>query len=298
MKVFMNNVGQVYMGMMPNSDFYYYMLKKREEAKESEFYLESKKYFEDIFDKYEWSNYPEIDHESRENDYGELSTSLGIEQPQMKAIERHYRVSRNEFFIAIATLAISLYNDKKDVKISWIYNGRTDVEMMSTVGLLFRDLPIGIHFSDDLTVRDIFKEVHDQVQGGIEHSCYPYVDLHNYAGGGESAYLLYQQDIRDMDGGGMNIEAVSIRQNQAASQTILDMQILDGKSGLGLTVDYAASRYEQESIDKYSKLFVMIAQTIATHISQTDLTVSDIKERVQDKKSFFEKIFSIFKKKK
>ena len=297
MKVFMNNVGQVYMGMMPENDFYYYMLQKREEAKSSSFYTESKEYFEKIFDNYEWNNYPLIDHESRENDYGEISSSLGIEQPQMKAVERYYRISRNEFFISVATLAIAIYNNKNDVKISWIYNGRMDVEMMSTVGLLFRDLPIGIHFNDKMTIRDIYNEVHNQVQGGIEHSCYPYVDLHNYAGGGESAYLLYQQDIRDMGSDGMSVETVDIRQNQAASQTILDMQILDGRSGLGLTVDYAASRYEQESMNKFSNLFIMIAQTLATHISQQDLTFADIKEKVGDKKNFFEKIFSIFKKK-
>ena len=34
--------------------------------------------------------------------------------------------------------------------------------------------------------------LYDQVQKGIEHSCYPYVDVHNQAGGGEAAYLLYQ----------------------------------------------------------------------------------------------------------
>ena len=298
MKVFMNNISQVYMGMMPENDYYYYMLQKREEVKTTDFYLESKKYFEDIFDNYDWANYPTIDHESRENEYGEVTTPLGIEQPQMKAVERYYRISRNEFFIAVATLAIAIYNNKNDVKISWIYNGRTDVELMSTVGLLFRDLPIGMHFNDDMTLRDIYKEVHNQVQGGIEHSCYPYVDLHNYAGGGESAYLLYQQDIRDMGADGMNIQTVGLRQNQAASQTILDMQVLDGKSGLAITVDYAASRYEEESISKYSNLFIMIAQTLATHISQTDLTFKDIKEKVTDKKTFFEKIFSIFKKKK
>lgn len=214
------------------------ILQNREEEANTEFYEESKRYFEERFENVEWSSYPVTDHESRENEMGELFAPIGIEQPQMKAVERHYRISRNEFFIAVAALSISIYNEKNDIKLSWIYNGRENMLAMHSVGLLFRDLPVGVRFRDDMTLRDLFADIHDQVQKGIEHSCYPYVDIHNQAGGKEAAYLLYQQDIRDMGGlEGMNIETIDIRQNQAASQTMLDMEILDGADGLKLMID-------------------------------------------------------------
>ena len=299
LKVFMANIGKTYMGMMPDPDYYYLMLDQREKAVGTKFYEESKKYFEDLYSNVDWSSYPEISHQSRENELGELFVPLGIEQAQMSAMERQYRISRNEFFIAVAVLAIAIYNKKKDIKISWIYNGREDVQMMTTVGLLFRDLPIGIHLKDEDTLRDLLAEIHNQVQGGIEHSCYPYVDKHNQVGGNESAYLLYQQDIRDMDGGaGMNIETIDIRQNQAASQTILDMEILDGKEGLVLMIDYAASRYNQESMEKYRDLFVMTAQALVTHNSQKDVTVRELRNKLTDKSNFFAKIIGIFRRKK
>ena len=298
LKVFMANIGKAYMGMMPDPDYYYLMLAQREEAIKTDFYEESKKYFEDLYDGVEWSSYPAINHQSRENELGELFVPLGIEQAQMMAMERQYRISRNEFFIAVAILAISIYNKKNDIKISWIYNGREDMQMMSTVGLLFRDLPVGVRLHDKDTIRDIFADIHNQVQGGIEHSCYAYVDKNNHVGL-ESAYLLYQQDIRDMDGGaGMNIETVDIRQNQAASQTILDMEILDGKEGLVLMIDYAASRYNQESMEKFRDLFVMIAQSLVTHNSQKDVTVQELRNKLSDKTNFFAKIIGIFKRKK
>ena len=300
LKVFMGNIAKAYVGMMPDPDYYYLMLQKREDAVNTEFYEESKQYFEKLYEGVEWSSFPEIDHTSRENELGEIFTPLGIEQPQMAAMERHYHISRNEFFIAVALLSICLYNKKNDIMISWIYNGREDLEMMSTVGLLFRDLPLAVRFNDKMTINDLFQDVHEQVKGGIEHSCYSYVDTHNQVGSEEAAYLLYQQDIRDMSGagGGMNIETISIRQNQAASQTILDMEILDGSDGLVLMIDYAASRYKQESMEKYRDIFVKVAQTLVTHNSQKDITVGEIKKKLADKQNFFEKIFSIFKKKK
>ena len=299
LKVFMSNVGKAYLGMQPDPDYYYLMLEKREKMLGTPFYEESRKYFENLFDGIEWSSYPEIDHESRENEIGELFADLGIEQAQMNAMERSYRISRNEFFITAAALAIAIYNDRQDIKLSWIYNGREDMELMTSIGLLFRDLPVGLRLNDGCTLRDVFSEVHRQVQKGIEHSCYPYVDLHNQVANGESAYLLYQQDIRDMGSlDGMNIRTVEIRQNQAASQTILDMEILDGASGLVLMIDYAASRYDDESIERFKDIYVRTAQAMVTHNSQSDVTVGEIRKKIEDKKNFFEKIIGIFRRKK
>jgi hypothetical protein len=236
---------------------------------------------------------------SRGNEMGELFAPLGIEQPQMAAMERAYKISRNEFFITVAALAISIYNNKPDIKLSWIYNGREDLQMMSSVGLLFRDLPVGVRLTDSATLRDLFADVHDQVQKGIEHSCYPYVDLHNQVAQDESAYLFYQQDIRDMGGlEGFDIQNIDVRQNQAASQTILDMEILDGADGLQLMIDFAASRYEEASIEKFKDIYVKLAQALVTHNSQKDVTIGELKDKIRDRRSFFSVVACIFSRKK
>ena len=280
-------------------DYYYTMLQRREEDENTAFYEESRRYFESRYDDIAWTCYPKIDHDSRENEMGEIIMPLGILQPQMNAMEKAYRISRNEFFITVAALAISIYDRAPDVKISWIYNGREDLKNMTTVGLLFRDLPVGIRFRDSDTLRDVFADVHDQVRQGIEHSCYPYVDSRNQVRDGECAYLLYQRDIRDMDGmEGFDVEMVDIRQNQAASQTVLDMEILDGADGLKLMIDFAASRYTLESMERFRDIFVRLAQALVTHNSQTDVTVGEIRRKLEDHGTFFRAIKSIFSRKK
>ena len=127
----------------------------------------------------------------------------------------------------------------------------------ASVGLLFRDLPVGIRFNKEMTLRELFADVHNQIQKGIEHCCYPYVEKDRQVVNDDTAYLLYQQDMRDMGGlEELNVESIEIRQNQAASQTIIDMEILDGEDGLVLMIDYAASLYKDESMDKFRDLFV------------------------------------------
>jgi len=299
LKVFMSDIGKTYMGLDADPDFYYLMLRRREEAENTAFYEESRRYFENRYDRIDWSCYPKIDHESRDNEMGELFAPLGILQPQMNAMEKAYKISRNEFFITVAALAISIYNNVPDVKISWIYNGREDMQNMTTVGLLFRDLPVGLRFKDSDTLRNVFADVHEQVQKGIEHSCYPYVDSRNAVSEGECAYLLYQQDIRDMGGmDGFDIEMVDIRQNQAASQTILDMEILDGAEGLTLMIDFAASRYKEESMERFKDIYVKLAQALVTHNSQADVTIGEIRNKLDDHRNFFKTIAGIFSRKK
>lgn len=299
LKVFMQNVGKAYMGIQPDPDLYYLILQNREDEKNTAFYEESKAYFEENFEGIDWSSYPKTDHESRENEMGELFAPIGIEQSQMKSMERQYRISRNEFFITVAALAISIYNKQNDIKLCWIYNGREDMTAMNSVGLLFRELPVGVRLRDDMTLRDLFSDVQKQVQKGIEHCCYPYVDIHNQAGSNEAAYLLYQQDIRDMSGfDGMDIETIDIRQNQAASQTILDMEILDGADGLVLMIDYTASLYDDKSMDKFKDLFIGVAHEMVANNSQSDITVGELRKKFSNLKNFLETVKGVFRRKK
>ena len=299
LKVFLNSIGKAYMDMPLDRDYYYLMLRQREAEAHTDFYEESRRYFEERYDNIEWSSYPKTDFTSRENEMGELITSLGIDQARLSETENSFRISRNEFFITVAAVAIALYNNVSDVKLSWIYNGREDLQMMTTVGLLFRDLPVGVRLREEMTLRDLFADVHDQVQKGIEHSCYPYVDLHNQVAKGESAYLLYQQDIRDMGGlEGFDVETVDIRQNQAASQTILDMEILDGSEGLQLMIDYAASRYRDSSIEAFRDIYIRVAHLLAEQQGQEDMTIKALKKQLKEKKHLLKIVAGVFRRKK
>lgn len=137
-KVLMNGIAQSYMGMPIPNDYYYLTLKKREDTALTAFYEESRKYFEERYDGDDWVSYPPIDHKTRENDFGHIECEMGITSAELGVIEKRFKVSRNEFFITVAALAVSLYADKPNVKLSWIYNGREDVKMMNTVGLLYK----------------------------------------------------------------------------------------------------------------------------------------------------------------
>ena len=62
---------------------------------------------------------------------------------------------------------------------------------------------------------------------------------------------------------------------------MLDMEILDGADGLTLMIDFAASLYAEESMERFKDIYVKLAQALVTHNSQADVTIGEIKEKLR-----------------
>ena len=298
-KLFVNSVMNAYMGAPLEKDYYYLVLQKREQIKMTDFYNESHRYFEEKYGNVNWTVRPRIDAVSRENEMGMLSCEADVLSSQLAWAEKKYMVSRNELYIAATLLAIAVSTNENDVQVSWIYNGRDDLATASSVGLLFRDLPVALRLHDEMNLTDILSEVHVQIRDGIKYNCYPYIETDPQVVDGDITGVLYQRDLRDVaDFGGMSAEPVEIRQNKAASQTVLDIQILDGEEGLQYVFDYAASRYKQESMTAFQSLFKRVVAAMVSHTNTDAYTFQKLKRDVREKKSVMQKLKTVFSKKK
>ena len=297
-KVFTNSVINAYMGNPLENDYYYLALQRREQMQLTDFYNESCKYFEDKYENVKWTVCPKIDAVSRENDLGQISCEAEVLPSQLSLLEKKYMVTRNEFYVAATLLAIAISTNAHDVRVSWIYNGRDDLIASSSVGLFFRDLPVALRLNDEMTLRDIFAEVQEQVKNGIKYNCYSYNEIKAPVVDGDVTCVLYQRDLRDVgDFGGLTVEEIEIQQNKAASQAVLDIQILDGEAGLQYVVDYAASRYEKEIMSEFQNLFKRVIATIVN--AYTDgYTFTQLKKDVLGQKGLMQKIKDIFSEKK
>lgn len=281
-KVLMNDITRAYLGEQLLTDYYYLALKKREEAVLTPFYEESRKYFEKRYNGDDWVTSPPADYVTRENNSDHLKCESGIDTSELSALEKKCKISRNEFFITVSALAVSMYANNPNVKLSWIYNGRESAQIMNTAGLLFRDLPVAFRFDKNQKIGDILADTHEQVQKAIEYSCYPYVENNMPVAEKDFASVLYQRDIRDAGKiGGERIETVDIKQNRAASQNILDIEILDDENGLQLLFEYTSSRYKRSSMERFKDLFIKITAALVHGISVNDITVGELENEIR-----------------
>jgi hypothetical protein len=145
-----------------------------------------------------------------------------------------------------------------------------------------------------MTLRDIFGEVQEQVKNGIKYSCYPYNEIDAPPVDDDDTCILYQRDLRDVgDFCGLTVEEIEIRQNKAASQAVMDIQILDGEDGLQYVFDYAASRYKKETVSEFRNLFNHVINAIV-HADTDVYTFEQLKRDVRGKKGLLQRIKNIF----
>lgn len=272
-KVFFANVLRAYAGQDLEPDYYYYILSAREQLAASDFYLESKKYFEEKYDGKDWCKHPSTDRKTRENKDDELYVMLPITMEQLDRIEEKYRVSYNAFFVTAALLTTAIYEKKPDILISWIYNGRNNVEEMSSVGLLFRDLPVGISFRKDMNLKELYTQVTDQTTEGIAHSCYSYIEGNSNVVEDDTLCVLYQDKLRSVEDIPGLLEEMELKNPYAASQNIMDMQILNQEEGLMLVLDYTGSLFKTESIEKFRKIYCATIEALCAHIEDDTITM-------------------------
>ena len=282
-RVLLEDIARVYRGGAAGPDRYYLMLARRERERRSDFYQESRRYFKETYDGDDWEIYPKLDHLQRDNRLGEAHFPLTLTADRLQAAEAALGVGRNELMIGAALAAVAAYNGSDHIKLSWIYSGRDEKEMLSTVGLLFRELPVALRFEGCAALSDLYDQVRRQVRAAIEHSCYPYVNEALSATVGSSACVLYQNFLtQPIAIGDVQMVPVDVRQNRDASQAMLDIKLLERREGLELGLDYIATLYEAESMERFGGMLMRILYAIVRAAEAgEDLPIAELMERAR-----------------
>ena len=297
--ILISNIINAYIGARLETDYYYLVLTRRKQVEFTDFYRESYQYHEKTYGNIKWTTCPKFDRKTQENELDCLFCNETISPVHISSVEKKFMVSRNEFYIAVALLAIAINTNKNDVHVSWIYNGRDDMASISSVGLLCRELSVALRLNNKSNLRDIFTEIHEQVRNGIKYSCYPYMANVSQDEDGDIACVLYQRDIREADDfDGMTVNKVAVAHNNAAAQSVLDIKILDNEDGLQYAFDYESSRYEKETMNEFLNLFKRVVAAIVTNANTDGYDFEHLKKDVLRKKGLTQKIKDIFAKKK
>lgn len=276
-KVFFGDILAAYAGQDLEPDYYYAIIAKREELLNDIYYYESKGYFEGRYSGKNWSYHPDTDHETRENEDEETFQLIPASNDELTVLDAKYKVSPNAFFITTSLLATAMYNKKKDIMLSWIYNGRSDISELSSVGLLFRDLPVAQSFDPNMKLVDLYADINAQINGAIEHSIYPYIELDANCVSDDHECVLYQDNLREMDEVPGLLGTEDIPHNGLASQNVLDLEILNTEEGMQLMLDYASSRYDASSIESFGKLFNSVVRALLVNTEKaSEVTIAEI----------------------
>lgn len=281
--ILVEDICKAYEGTLPSTDYYYLNLEERREDYTSPLYEKGRIYYSETLDKYEWSTVLDDVVDTTENAYGNISSMLPIEQREYEDIQRVFGCGKNAFFIAAAVLALYIYNNKKDILVSWLYNGRQKSIEQHTIGTLIQTFFVGEHFNNEMKLVDFFKDVLNQINDGIYYSCYPIVELNKVCKEGRVISVIYQADIRTIKSANeMKFTLADLPYKPDAADNYLDIEIHDTDDGCKLYLDYNAAVYKNESIRKFSKLYTNVASCLVEHINEPDILISEIVKKIKN----------------
>jgi len=259
-------------------DGYYLMLQERQKIKKGASYAKSREYFEKKYGVKKWSTRLECERDTRKNAYAEMTDTIDVKKDELRELCSKAELGNNGIFMLAEMFAMAALNNIRDVLIVWVYKGRDSKTLQSTVGLLFKELPVALSLSEETSLRDVYADLKKQISLGITHSDYPYIDKNAIVKTNDHFVFIYQQDNYDpTESMPIAMEEIDIAFPLLASETAMNVEVLDGENGvLYLFLEYSSDRYQKKDVLKFKKAIMSFAYAMVKLRNKVDATTLDI----------------------
>jgi non-ribosomal peptide synthetase component F len=221
----------------------------------------------------QWSTRLSCEQDTRDNRYGEFEMPLDISSAALEELEEQTGLEKNGIFMTIELLAMAALNGKRDVMVAWVYNGRDSKSKENIVGLLLRELPAALSVAPQTSLKATFADIKEQLQSGISHSDYPYIDKNAIVKTNDFFYFIYQEDIyTTLEHSPFAMERVDIDFPDLASESALSVEILDEDGGLVLYLEYSRDRYLEADVQRFVDTMLRLICGILAFRDRLDTT--------------------------
>lgn len=181
----------------------------------------------------------------------------------IKNIDRKYfkgaGITETNFFLAAAMLALAKSIGVRDSILSWIHNGRTNMQERRLMGIMIEEFPISWNFEADITVGDFLSGLEEKVNTSIR---YRRSIGTVYEEGLEDATVtfVFQKGTSAIEGiafAGTTAEVIDLPPDDvSAAENSLDIMVnLMPEGNYLLFLDYDASRYSEAAIERFAATF-------------------------------------------
>ena len=267
--IFLTEIEKAYEGKSLEDDGYYRYVKRELAYEKSPDFKKNMALFYSLFDGASFSYFPKIDFDMPNVDAKVEREILCKDEITCFCNKKHF--SKNEFFICATVLAMYMYNGSGNVAFTWTWNGRNDLDVMRTIGLLIREFPIAIRLTPQMKVVDVLNECRRQIILAISHEKCQYGmadDLH-----GDELCFLYQGDMYDVDENGLSSSVESLELPSQGANNIFDIEICENTDAASILLDYDGGKYKCESAEKFAQFFIKSCRIILNTDENLELTL-------------------------
>ena len=175
LSIVLSDIVRAYKGEPLPKDYYCTYLASEDRLRKSQQYQEDKAYFQAEYGGYDWCTAPAASQQSTHKlQAARRVVRLPFDADDLKAAESRLNTTRSVIAITAALLALHRKTGCNDVMTNWIFNNRLGSFAADSVGMLIKNLPVGLHMDRIHSVEEALAEVKRQVTDGITHCSYDY----------------------------------------------------------------------------------------------------------------------------
>lgn len=283
--ILLREVNKAYNGEELDMDYFYSYLAENALKRHSEEFKEAKQYFSDRYDGCKWTTVFKKDIDSRKNKIRTKTSELTFTKKELDSFLEENNLDINGFFSVVALLTLSLFSNQNDVMTSFSYNERSGEMLDSTAGIFSNRLPVALSLNKIDTVRDLWKDIKQQIEKDIEYSFFPYIFNDANVAVNDTFEIQDRTEHSYTDRiGDVPFEIIRLDIEAEASSHLMLMKILNNNC-ICIRIKYNSECYEENTVDSISKLIGNIASELLKHDTGSSEKFTGIVEKIRKKAS-------------
>ena len=262
MQVLTEDLAAAYAGKELPEDLYYLFMRDQYKQTLSEDYAEARTYFEGQYGGREWkcNLTPEI--ESRDSSIETIMRPIGVETDALDAYLAKAEIGRNAFLQTVALLTLASMEKAENVMLGWVYHGRDSRKKDRSVGLLIKEIPMGLALGELTDVRSMYDSVKKQMSMGLTYRDYPYITRNSSATLNDVFCVIDEGDLMSLQGlGTIPCEELTLPKTSPAMGWLMALIFLN-MDGIYMGMNYTSTRYHRETMERYCEEYRRIAAAL------------------------------------
>ena len=269
---------RAYMGMPLELDTYYSYLEDEERLHSTHAYVDAYKYYHSTYDDVDWCRVIVPNRARPGNLNAALPIPTAMTPEKLATMEKNSGITANGFVNAMASLALAKISGKPDVVTAITFHNRVDERRKHAGGLLFRFLPLGVHFDQVTTLADFYAAIKEQTQNAIAHSTYDWLSDTEKTYMNDIFAVIYETaDINDTSGLqmiGAQMEAVNSANEAAIRRNSL--QVFETPDSINVVLYYMSTIYSERRVNEFASIFAGYVDSLLDVADPSQVLISDL----------------------
>ena len=248
---------RAYMGMDLELDTYYSYLEDEERLRSTRAYVDAYEYYHNNYDNVDWCRAIEPDKAETGYVSGCCPIPTDMTPATLEAMEKNSGITANGFVNAMAALTLAKMTGRTDVVTATTFHNRVDERRKHAGGMIFRFLPLGVHFDQMETLADLYAATNEQAQAAIAHSTYDWLSDTEKTYLNDIFAVIYEttsiNDTSALQMIGVQMERTNSYNEAAFRRNAL--QVLETEDDISVELHYITTIYSEERIGEFARIF-------------------------------------------